>query len=310
MGASVASGSASFATAAQLRSLLTLLNKHKVRELDTARVYGNGRSETLLGEVSDALDTHTFDLATKAPGFTPGSLTHGNIIRACNDSLAALKQSSIDLYYLHGPDRQTSLEESCRAINQLHQERKFARFGISNFHVDEVIEIVGLCRKNNWVQPSVYQGGYNPISRGMEAELLPKLRECGIAFYAYSPLGGGFFSRPAEQLRTPPAGGRMDQMRVFQMIYVNDVSMHLLEKLTQECEKEDLTVKEATLRWLMHHSPLQEEDGIILGASSEEQMSQNLAACGGGPLPQSVVDTFEDMWKQYRAAGKGAQYSV
>jgi aflatoxin B1 aldehyde reductase len=310
MGSSVASGSVLMSQPEQLRAILTLLSRHGIRELDTARVYNDGQSEQHLGAIKDTVEACNLTVATKAPGFMPGSLSYDNITRACNDSLAATKQEKFDVYYFHGPDRQTPLEESCRAMNQLHSEGKFDRFGISNFRANEVHQIVDICRKNRWVSPSVYQGVYNPLLRAMEPALLPVLRGYGIAFYAYSPLGGGFFSRPIEQLRTPPAGGRMDQMKVFQTIYVNDLSLELLQRLTDACDKAGVTVREAALRWLMHHSPLGEADGIVLGASSEIQMEQNLKACEGAALPQSVVDCFADISNQYKAAGKDEMYCV
>lgn len=310
MGSSVASGSVHMSQPEQLRAILTLLSKHGIRELDTARVYNGGQSEQHLGTIKDTVEACNLAVATKAPGFMPGSLTYDNIIRACNESLAATKQQKFDLYYFHGPDRQTPLEDSCRAMNQLHSEGKFDRFGVSNFRADEVHQIVDICRRNGWVLPSVYQGGYNPLLRAMEPALLPVLRSYGMAFYAYSPLGGGFFARPIEQLRTPPAGGRMDQMKVFQAIYVNDLSLELLQRLTETCEKAGITVREAALRWLMHHSSLGEADGIILGASSEAQMEQNLKACEGPALPKTVVDCFTEISSQYRAAGKDERYSV
>ena len=310
MGSSVASGSVHMSQPEQLRAILILLDRYGVRELDTARVYNNGQSEQHLGAIKDSVEACNLSVATKVPGFVPGSLSYDKIIRACNDSLAATKQQKFDLYYFHGPDRQTPLEESCRAINQLHSEGKFDRFGVSNFRAEEVHQIVDICRKNGWVSPSVYQGVYNPLLRAMEPALLPVLRSYGIAFYAYSPLGGSFFSRSIEQLRTPPAGGRMDQMKVFQTIYVNDLSLELLQKLTDTCGKAGVTVREAALRWLMYHSPLGEADGIILGASSEAQMEQNLKACEGAQLPESVLDCFAEISSQYRAAGKDEMYCV
>lgn len=306
MGSSVVSGSVHMSQPEQLRAILTLLSRHGIRELDTARVYNDGQSEQHLGAIKDTVEA----VATRAPGFMPGLLTYDKIIRACNESLAATKQQKFDLDYFHGPDRQTPLEESCRAMNQLHSEGKFDRFGVSNFRADEVHQIVDICRKNGWVLPSVYQGVYNPLLHAMEPALLPVLRGYGMAFYAYSPLGGGFLSRPMDQLRTPPAGGRMDQMEVFQAIYINDMSLELLQRLTETCEKADITVREAALRWLMHHSPLGEADGIILGASSEAQMEENLEACEGVALPSTVVDCFAEISNQYRAAGKDEMYCV
>lgn len=160
MGGSVASGSTTMSGADQLRPFLSMLKKHNVRELDTARVYNNGQSEEDLGAISEA--KNDFTIATKAPGFSPGSLSYQKVIDNSLASLKALKQEKIDLYYFHGPDRQTPLDESCKAIHQLHQEGKIATFGISNFNVQEVEDIHSICSKNGWITPAVYQGLYIP----------------------------------------------------------------------------------------------------------------------------------------------------
>jgi aflatoxin B1 aldehyde reductase len=308
MGSSVASGSTKLSGPEQLRSFLTGLKKHNIKELDTARVYNSGKSEQDLGALPEA--HHDFSIATKAPGFSPGSLAFQKVLDNCNASLAALKQSKLDLYYFHGPDRATPLEESLRAINQLYQEDKFARFGVSNYHATEVQAILDICDKQDFIKPSVYQGGYNALARAGEKELFPLLRKHNIAFYAYSPLAGGYFSRPATELRAPPEGSRMNQMQVFSAMYVNDLSLEIHDALGKACEAEGLTLKEATLRWLMHHSILGEEDGVILGASSLGQMEENLRACEGGPLSGEIVGEFERAWERFSGAGYSKFYSI
>ena len=308
MGSSVASGSAKMSSSELLRPFLAMLKKHNVRELDTARVYNAGKSEEDLGDIPEARTD--FAIATKAPGFSPGSLTYRKVIDACNASLAALKQDKVDIYYFHGPDRQTPLEESCKAINQLYQEGKLRRFGVCNCTAAEVEEMHSIASKNSWVPPSVYQGGFNPLTRGGEKELFPVLRRFGMVFYGFSPLAGGFFSRPSAQLREPPAGGRMDQMKHFKSIYVNDVSLQLHDDLSKVCEKEGLAMKEATLRWLLHHSILGDNDGVILGGSSTEQMEENLKACEAGPLPQDVAKALEELYGKFDVGSEPLPYSV
>jgi aflatoxin B1 aldehyde reductase len=308
MGSSVASGSVKTTGQEQLRSFLRAVKTRNVKELDTARVYNAGRSEEDLGSVPEA--QNDFAIATKAPGFSPGSLAFQKVIDNCNASLAALKQQQLDLYYFHGPDRKTPLEESLRAVDQLHREGKFARFGVSNYHVTEVEEILQLCAKHGFVRPSVYQGGYNALARAGEKELFPLLRQHNIAFYAYSPLAGGYFSRPAADLRTPPPGSRMDQMSVFSSMYVNDLSLDIHERLSASCKEAGLSLKEATLRWMMHHSILGQDDGVILGASSTEQMEENITACEGGQLPKGVVAAFEEAWSRFSGAGYSQHYSI
>ena len=91
------------------------------------------------------------------------------------------------MWYLHGPDRKTPYEDTLRAVNELYKEGKFKRFGISNYMSWEVAEIVGICRANGWVQPTVYQGIYNAVQRKVEPELFPCLRKYGIAFYEFNP---------------------------------------------------------------------------------------------------------------------------
>ncbi|KAK4547091.1 hypothetical protein LTR36_001312 [Oleoguttula mirabilis] len=292
----------------QLRPFIAMLKEHDVRELDTARAYNNGRGEEDLGAIPEA--KNNFIIATKAPGFSAGSLSYQKVIDNCNASLAAMKQEKIDLYYFHGPDRQTPLEESCKAIHQLHQEGKIAAFGVSNFNAQEVADIHSICSRNRWITPTVYQGMYNALARTGETALFPVLRRLGMAFYAFSPLAGGFFSKSSEQLRTPARGSRMDQMKHFAIMYVNDVTLEMHDRLTQTCEREGLTLMEATLRWLMHHSILGDDDGVILGGSSAEQMEDNLKACKGGPLPQSIVNCFQVVWLQFKKAGMAPPASM
>lgn len=308
MGSSVASSSAEKGSAEALQSVLDLLRAHNVTELDTARVYNGGRSEEVLGEIPEA--QKNFTIATKAPGFVPGHLTYDKIMNACDASLTALKQEKIDLFYFHGPDRQTPLEDSCKAMNDLHKAGKIDRFGISNFTREEVEEIHDICQTKGWILPTVYQGGYNPLSRSAEKELFPTLRHLNMAFYAYSPLAGGYFSRTASELREPPPGSRMDKIKIFKSVYINDTSLKLQEILTKACDEAGVKLKDATLRWLMHHSALASQDAVILGASSTEQMEQNLKSCEGEPLPESVVAAFEELFVEYCKAGLTPAYCV
>ena len=94
MGSSVASGSSAMASPEQVREFLDAVKSFGVKEIDTARVYNAGKSEELLGDVGADKD---FLIATKAPGFSPGSLAPENIIDNCNKSLAALKMDKVDI---------------------------------------------------------------------------------------------------------------------------------------------------------------------------------------------------------------------
>ena len=100
-------------------------------------------------------------------------------------------------FYLHAPDHETPLAETLKACDELHKSGKFKELGLSNYAAWQVSEVMNLCKSNNWVKPTVYQGMYSAITRAVEAELFPCLRYYGIRFYAFSPLGGGILTGTA-----------------------------------------------------------------------------------------------------------------
>ena len=87
--------------------------------------------------------------------------------------------------YIHAPDRTTPFAETFESLDVAYRAGKFAELGLSNFSPREVEDCVALCKDKGWVVPTVYQGHYNAVARGGEAELFPLLRRLGIRFYAY-----------------------------------------------------------------------------------------------------------------------------
>lgn len=180
-------------TVKDVQTMLDVLKKHGIKNIDTSRNYpvgAEGSSEELLGQ-TDAPSWAVFD--TKVRSF-PGDHSAERIEGSVTGSLEALKIPKIRIEYLHWPDRTVPIEDTLRAMNAAHAAGKFEKFGISNYTIREVEQILQICKTNGYVLPSVYQGHYNPIARRAEEKLLPLLRENNIAFYAWSPAGGGAFN--------------------------------------------------------------------------------------------------------------------
>lgn len=155
------------------------------------------------------------------------------------------------------------------------------------------------CKEKDYVLPSVYQGAYNPLMRQSEQDLFPVLRELKMNFYAYSPLAGGIFARPLEQVLNPEKGSRFDAMKVFGKMYLSDQgTVARLRSLAMQCEKEGVSVLEATFRWLQYHSILQNGDAIIIGGSKVEQIDRSLACKDKGPLSAALVTSFNELKEQ------------
>lgn len=196
----------------EVKAFLDTFYEHGGRHLDTSRNYSpgaRGSSEPRLGAASAG---SRFNIDTKILGL-PGDgpfHTAQQVKSSVDASIADLKLPDgvkIDIMYLHLPDRDTPLEETCEAMNQAYQEGKFKRFGISNYTADEVEQIVAICKDKGYVAPAVYQGQYNPLVRSGEDILFPVLRKHGIAFYAYSPAAAGVF---VGNQKTAQSGSRFD----------------------------------------------------------------------------------------------------
>lgn len=101
---------------------------------------------------------------TKVMSFAPGAHSTSKIEESLDASASLLAPAKVNIMYLHAPDRETPFAETLAAIDKGHKAGKFDKFGLSNYRPEEVEEIVGLCEKNGWVKPSVYQGQYNAVS--------------------------------------------------------------------------------------------------------------------------------------------------
>jgi aflatoxin B1 aldehyde reductase len=294
--------------------ILDVFQGHGHSEIDTARLYGAGSSEEMLADL--AWQNRGLVMGTKlypnyrwAVGSTE-SYTHKpeDVRRGLINSLKALKCDKIDLFYLHGPDRNTSFEETLREVNELHKEGLFNRWGVSNYFSWEVASMSEICIKNSWVKPSVYQGVYSALQRSIEAELVPCLRHYGISIYAFQPLAGGFLTGRYQRNQSEfEPGSRFDpnhsQGTLHHNRYWNDSYFDALDVLRKAGENHGLTVGEISLRWLKHHSELKQalNDAIIVGASSTKHLEQNLVDLEKGPLPDDVVQAIENAWLKVKA---------
>jgi diketogulonate reductase-like aldo/keto reductase len=154
-----------------------------MRAIDTAEMYGNGRSETLTGEAIRDIRDEVF-LISKV---LPSNASATGCVTACEASLKRLGVERLDLYLLHWRGR-FPLEETISGFSRLLDQGKIAAWGVSNFDVDDMEELFTLEGGNAC---AVNQVLYNPEHRGIELDLLPWCRQRDVAVIAYSPVGQG-----------------------------------------------------------------------------------------------------------------------
>lgn len=186
-------------------------------------------------------------------------------------------------------------------------------------------DLLSVCSAKGYVKPSIYQGQYNALFRSCEKYLFPLLREHNIKFYAYSPLAGGFLTGkltppemassaafPAAESNPSVTNSLSSRNRytgpnaapfwnnVFNRPPVHRALKHLSETLQSLPEAKGMSLAEVSLRWLVYHSALGNEDGVILGASRAEQVAENVRYCRAGPLSEDIRKAVEGLWEDSR----------
>jgi aflatoxin B1 aldehyde reductase len=281
-------------------------------DIDTARNYPIGRPgtcEKLLGE--RRVGVATANVSTKVLSFAAGSHKIQSIHANIDRSLRALNIPTLDIVYLHAPDRATSFEEACRAMDTAHRAGKFERFGISNYTVDDIEEIMKICE-----QPSVYQGQYNLLCRRAETDLFRVLRKYKIAFYAYSPAASGFLSGKTSRNSVHDASSRWSKEvplgQKYAADYFHEELFSAAALIKEYAALFRISGHAAALRWITWHSQLDAQlgDALIVGASSQQQLKDSLDALEQGPLPDALVEVIEDIWRDLKMLDIGPKFSL
>ena len=248
--------------------------KNGVTFIDTADIYGPGRSEELVGEVLKEFNREDYVIATKGAQkwSSDGSIKTNNrpeyLRDALENSLQRLQLDYVDLYYLHFPDGETPFAESIGELARLKEEGKIRSIGISNVSLEQLKE----ANANGDI--SVLQSPYNMFDRSAEAELLPYCIENNISFIPYGPLafgllGGGF---------TKDSNLDEQDWRNSIPLFQGDQFQQTLtkvDKLKEFALKKDTTLPNLALAWLLAQEGV---DAVIPGGKRKERIRENTQA--------------------------------
>ncbi|KAI4196712.1 MAG: hypothetical protein LQ350_006403 [Teloschistes chrysophthalmus] len=219
----------------------------------------------------------------------------------------------VDVYYLHGPDPTTPIEETLSAIRELYTLGKFRRFGISNFRPSDVQRIYNIQAEAQSVLPTVYQGCYNALARHAETDLFPLLRDHGINFYAYSPIAGGFLAKRSSQLHEHNPedvegekavegrfGAKNMHGEMYRALYCKPAMLDALDEWNTIAKDAGIGGSALAYRWVRFHSSLGRGDAVVIGARSVGQLRETLEVMDAGPLDEEVAERVEGLWEGVR----------
>jgi aryl-alcohol dehydrogenase-like predicted oxidoreductase len=269
--------------------LVDICLEHGANFFDTANVYSQGASEEILGAAVKGRRDKML-ISTKATfgmgdGINDVGSSRYNIVQACEASLKRLGTDYIDLYFMHGFDALTPVEETLSALDDLVHAGKVRYIGCSNFSGWHAMKALAASEKNGLARYVVYQGYYSLIGRDYEWELMPLGQDQGLGLMVWSPLGWG---RLTGKLRRGHTGeGRIKQGGAEGGPRVDDEFLYnvvdALDKIANEVGK---TVSQVALNWLLQRPTV---CNIVMGARNEEQLLQNLGSVGWNLSSSQVV---------------------
>jgi aryl-alcohol dehydrogenase-like predicted oxidoreductase len=244
--------------------------------LDTADVYGFGDNEVLVGKTIKGRREEVF-LATKFanlrdkenPNFWGISGKPEYVKKACDASLKRLGVDVIDLYYQHRVDPDTPIEETVGAMAELVADGKVKYLGLSEAGAETI-------RRAHAVHPiTALQSEYSLWTRDVEAEILPTLRELGIGFVPYSPLGRGFLTGA---LNKETLGGEGDQRASRYPRFQGenlDKNQLIVNRISEIAERRGVKPGQLALAWVFAKG---DDLAPIPGTKRRKYLEENAAA--------------------------------
>jgi 1-deoxyxylulose-5-phosphate synthase len=267
---------------------------------DTANAYSYGAAERILGNALKGRRDKVV-LASKVgfkAGEEPGDtgLKRESILKAIELSLARLQTDYLDLYYLHVPDWSTPIEESLEAMDRVVRAGKVRHLASSNYAGWQVVEMHWISQQRAYQAPYVSQPMYNLLARGIEQEYLAMCQRFGVSTVVFNPLAGGLLTGK-HHIERPLPGTRFDANQLYLDRYWHPAYFEAVDELKGIAAAGGRSIVDMALNWVLHHTAA---DCAIIGASTEEQLTQNLEALSKGPLPADMVTACDGVWNQLR----------
>jgi aryl-alcohol dehydrogenase-like predicted oxidoreductase len=262
--------------------LLDAYAEHGGRFIDTADMYGDGRSEEYIGDWLATRDREDYVIASKIYWPTRddpngSGLSRKHLRRQIDLILERLGTDYVDLLYIHRWDDDTPAAEFMRTLDGFVRDGTVNYLGTSTFEPNawKVVKANELADRRGYEPFSLAQPRYNAVNREIEGNYLDMCADYDIGVVPWSPLAGGFLTGKYSRNEEPPAGSRAATDQQFVDSYLTPENFDALEVVEAVAEEVEASPGQVALAWLLHHEQV---TAPIVGARTVEQLEENLAA--------------------------------
>lgn len=251
-----------------------------VNFLDTADMYSNGVSETIVGRAwrqfarREELVISTKAFAPTGPGANERGLSRKHLFDAIDGSLRRLDTDYVDIYHMHRTDHSTPIEESLEAMADIVRSGRARYIGVSNIMAWQLMRVLAICDRRGWPRPICVQNHYNLAYREEEREMVPLCLAEGVGVTPWSPLARGFLSEKFAR-GSAPKTVRATSDTFIEKFFREPHDYAVVEALSQCARRRDAGMTQIALAWLLHKGTVA---APVTGATKVEHVESAVAA--------------------------------
>lgn len=276
---------------AEARRLVAISLDAGLNFFDTADVYSDGESESILGAAIAGRPREDVILSTKltlraGPGPNDVGASRHHILRGIDKALERLGTDYIDLLQLHHFDAKTAVEDVMSTLDDLVRAGKVRYIGASNFSGWQLMKSQAVAERYGYARFVAHQVYYSLIGRDYEWELMPVGLDQGVGAVVWSPLGWGRLTGRIRRGQPMPQQSRLHETEKFAPPVDEARLYDVVDALVETAEETGKTVPQVALNWVLQRPTV---STVLIGARDERQLRENLGAMGWSLTGEQVA---------------------
>jgi L-glyceraldehyde 3-phosphate reductase len=272
-----------------------------INHFDLANVYGPpvGASEERVGKIlHDDFGAHREEIvvATKAgqdayPRPNTKSKNRKNLLPRLDESLRRLRTDYVDIWYVHGPDASTPLEETLGALDQAVRSGKALYAGVSSYDADLTHRAMRVCENERFAKPVAHQAIYNMRNRWVERDLLPVTAREGMGVVGFAALGGGRLTEKYLE-NVPEASRAASDSSYLRPTDLTQGLRSVASKLAEHARRRGQSLAQMAIAWAIRDPRV---TSTIVGASGPDQVRENVRAFENASFTPHELDLIDSI---------------